>query len=93
MSGLRLPRSYDAWKLASPYEGPEPPPWVEDLLGSKVEVDGYEGVVEDYECWEDADEDGRHGGVDLVARFPLPSGRSFSQNMSRTEVEEALVGE
>lgn len=85
MSGLR---GYDAW-LERPYQERytnEPPPEIEELLDARVVLDGEVGKIETWEPWEDADEDGRHGGVDLVVRWE--SGRT--SNLLPDEAEEAM---
>jgi hypothetical protein len=89
---MSLP-GYDSW-LEAPYQrlyAGDVPREAEDLMDVRIwlEEDDCYGVVEGFETWEDADEDGRYGGVDLVVR--LESGRApRTRNMSPTEVEERL---
>lgn len=82
-------RGYDAW-LEAPYQRlyASPPRDVEDLLGERVWIEEEDawGEIESWEEWGDADEDGRHAGVDLVVRV---NGRTL--NMSPSEIEEALA--
>jgi hypothetical protein len=79
--------NYDAW-LEAPYQrraAQEPPDEIQELLGVRIwleEEDAW-GTVGSYEVWEDADEDGRYGGVDLVVRVG-----SRSLVMSPAEVTE-----
>lgn len=82
--------NYDAW-LEAPYqrryaEG-DMPREAEDWMGATIwiEEDDAEGTVESYEAWEDEDEDGRYGGVDLVVNV---AGRE--RNMRPEEVEAAF---
>lgn len=77
---------HDAW-LEQPYQRyeREPPPDTEDYLGRKVYVEEEDavGVVTSWEEWEDADEDGRYGGVDLIVEFPATEYRkSYTMNMT-----------
>lgn len=93
---------YDAW-LERPYQeryAHEPPPEVEDMLDTEFDLDGEHAVVEGYEEWQDADEDGAYGGIDYVIRIGghrdlrynyWTGGRT--QNMSETELEEALANQ
>jgi hypothetical protein len=78
--------SYDGW-LEGRYCAAGMTGWVEDALGTRVwieEEDDY-GTVVSYETWEDADEDGRYGGVDLELRFA----RGWTRMLTEAEYEEA----
>jgi hypothetical protein len=81
---------YDAW-LERPYQqryAQEPPDAIQELLGQKIwleEEDAWGEVVE-YEEWEDADEDGRYGGYDMVIQVG-----KRTINMRPDEVEERLL--
>ena len=80
---------HDAW-LEAPYQrGQEVPSEVEDYLGVEiyVEEEAAVGTVDDYETWQDADEDGRYGGVDLIVRFP----DGTTRNMRPDEVNDLLL--
>jgi hypothetical protein len=78
---------YDNWLQGRYYSQRDMPGWVEDALGTRVwiEEEDAHGIVDSYEEWEDADEDGRYGGVDLVLRFP--NGRT--QMLTQAEYEDA----
>src|SRR5258706_118037 len=79
--------SYDHW-LEAPYQrmyATQPPPEIEELLGARVVRDGEPGTIESYEAWEDADEDGKYGGYDLVVRW-LNSRRTENLALSEAEV-------
>lgn len=66
--------NYDAW-LERPYQSRERrSDALEDyyeLVGERVRTPEGVGVVTDVESWEDADEDGRYGGVDVMVRDDL----------------------
>jgi hypothetical protein len=68
----------------------EPPSEVEDLLGVELEWDERPAVVESWECWEDADEDGRYGGVDLILRFT--DERGGEENVRPDVLQDVLAG-
>jgi hypothetical protein len=92
---------YDAW-LERPYQrqqAQEPPGDVQDMLGIEFWLDGEHAVVDSYEEWEDADEDGRYGGIDFVIRTggirrDGPLGPSWTggrtRNMSPTDLQDVL---
>jgi hypothetical protein len=85
-------RNYDAW-LEAPYQrryAQEPPPEVEDLMGVELEWDGRPAVVDSWETWSDADEDGAYGGVDLVLRFT--DERGGEENVRPDVLEDVLAG-
>ena len=93
--------NYDAW-LERPYQrrqAQEPPAEVEDLLGTEFWYEGERAVVDSWEAWEDADEDGRYGGIDLVIRiggyrtegpFPVWAGGQ-EQNIAPDDLLEVLA--
>jgi hypothetical protein len=79
--------SYDQW-LEAPYQRNQGdvPPTFENYADCRVWIEDEDefAQVTSYECWEDADEDGRHGGTDLI--LTLPSGRTLT--LSESEIEE-----
>jgi hypothetical protein len=95
---------YDSW-LERPYQqmyAREIPTEAEDFEGVEFWLDGERAVVDGFEEWEDADEDGRYGGVDLVVRTggtrrPGPLGDHWvggrTQNMTPTQVQEILANQ
>ena len=78
---------YDDW-LEAPYQRNQgdPPPVFENYADCRVWIEEEDefAVVTSYECWEDADEDGRYGGTDLI--LTLPNGRTLT--LSESELEE-----
>jgi hypothetical protein len=92
--------TYDAW-LEKPYQdsqrNADPPREAEEWLDHEFFYQGERAVVESWETWEDADEDGRYGGFDFVIRiggekgeFNLWSG-GRTENLSPNQLEEALA--
>lgn len=82
--------NYDAW-LERPYQRNQTDPpreWEEwaDVRIFDPEEDEH-GTVIGFETWEDADEDGKYGGVDLIVRFD--NGREV--NMPADRVQELAV--
>lgn len=72
-------RGYDAW-LEAPYQRQQrdAPTDIEDMLGLEVWIEEDDAWCEviGFEEWEDADEDGRYGGVDLIVK--PPNGREYN---------------
>lgn len=91
---------YDAW-LERPYQqaqAQEPPDSITERLDYEFWLDGEHAVVESYEEWTDADEDGRYGGIDFVIliggakheRYGYWTG-GRQRNMSPAQLEEVLA--
>ncbi len=85
-------KGYDAW-LEAPYQrryAQDPPAEWENRVDRKVYVEEEDavGTVTSYEEWEDADEDGKYGGVDLIVEFPATENRkSYTITMTPEEVD------
>jgi hypothetical protein len=81
---------YDDW-LEKPYRDRDPQPWEEaanELMDEKVLVDGRLATVISWEAWEDADEDGKYGGIEYTVRF---DDDGDTQLMASWEVKDALT--
>lgn len=80
-------RGYDRWKLQSPYEGPELPSYVENLLDRRVEVpDVGWGIVSAAFPEDDEDEDGKH----RIWIFEISLVEGGVVELTEMELEEAL---
>lgn len=92
--------NYDAW-LEAPYQrmyAQEPPGEIQDMMDVEFWLEGERAVVDSYEEWSDADEDGVHGGIDFVVRVGGVRDERYhfwkggrTQNMSPADLEEILA--